>query len=54
MDFNMDLNTLRSLVTGAGFLLFIGIAVWAYRPARKSAFDKAAQMPFADEQEPKS
>ena len=50
----MEINMLRSLVTAVGFLLFIGIAVWAYRPARKTAFDEAAQLPFASEQEPRS
>ena len=45
----LDINTLRSLVTGFSFILFIGIMVWAYRPARKDAFDEAAQLPFANE-----
>jgi cytochrome c oxidase cbb3-type subunit 4 len=48
----MDINILRSLVTAAGFVLFIGIAVWAYRPARKVAFDEAAQLPFQADKEP--
>jgi cytochrome c oxidase cbb3-type subunit 4 len=43
----MDINTLRSLVTVAGFIIFLGILVWAYRPARKAEFDEAAQLPFA-------
>lgn len=42
----MDINTLRSLVTVAGFVLFVAVLVWAYRPARKTAFDQAAQLPF--------
>lgn len=46
---NMDINTLRSLVTGFSFILFIVIMVWAYRPARKDAFDEAAQLPFTNE-----
>ncbi|MBC7719417.1 MAG: cbb3-type cytochrome c oxidase subunit 3 [Chitinophagaceae bacterium] len=45
----MDINTLRSLITFAGFILFIGILVWAYRPARKADFDEAAQLPFAND-----
>lgn len=49
MDFNLDINVLRSLVTAAGFVLFIAIAVWAYRPARKTAFDEAANLPFLKE-----
>ncbi len=47
MDIIMDINTLRSLVTAAGFAVFVGILVWTYRPARKAAFDEAAQLPFA-------
>lgn len=44
----MDINTLRSLVTVAGLILFIGILVWAYRPERKAEFDEATQLPFAN------
>lgn len=47
----MDINTLRSAVTAAGFVLFVGILVWAYRPARKVEFDEAAQLPFLTGQE---
>ena len=46
MNLNMDINTLRSLVTAFSFVLFVGIMVWAYRPARKSGFEEAAQLPF--------
>ena len=42
----MDINILRSLVTAFSFVLFVGILVWAYRPARKAGFDEAAQLPF--------
>lgn len=49
----MDINILRSLVTVSSFVLFIGIFVWAYRPARKEDFDEAAQLPFKAEQEPR-
>jgi len=49
-----DINILRSLVTAVGFVLFIAITVWAYRPRRKTAFDEAAQLPFCAEQEPRS
>lgn len=45
---NLDINTLRSAVTGISFLIFIGIMVWAYRPARKAEFDEAAQLPFSN------
>lgn len=46
MNLDIDINTFRSLVTGFSFILFIGIMVWAYRPARKAGFDEAAQLPF--------
>ena len=49
---DMDINTLRSLVTGFSFMLFIGVMVWAYRPARKAGFDEAAQLPFVNETNP--
>jgi cytochrome c oxidase cbb3-type subunit 4 len=42
----MDINLLRSLVTVAAFVGFIGILVWAYLPSRKADFDDAAQLPF--------
>ena len=45
----MDINVLRSLVTVAAFVAFIGILVWAYRPSRKVQFDDAAQLPFRSE-----
>ena len=46
MNLDVDINILRSLVTGFSFILFVGIMVWAYRPARKASFDEAAQLPF--------
>ena len=51
MSLNMDVNTLRSLVTAFSFVLFLVILVWAYRPGRKREFDEAAQLPFEVDQE---
>ncbi|WP_442774902.1 cbb3-type cytochrome oxidase subunit 3 [Sphaerotilus montanus] len=46
----MDLvNELRSLVTVTLFILFLGIAAWAYSSRNRSAFDEAAALPFLDE-----
>ena len=45
----MDINILRIGVTVVGFVLFIGILVWAWRPAQKARFDEAAQLPFKSE-----
>ena len=47
----MDINFLRSLVTVAGFIGFVSILGWAYRPARKEQFDEAARLPFLADQE---
>ncbi len=45
----MDINFLRSIVTVAAFVVFIGILVWACLPSRKAEFDDAAQLPFQSE-----
>ena len=45
----MDINILRTGVTVVGFVLFVGILVWAWRPAQKVQFDEAAQLPFGSE-----
>ena len=45
----IDINDMRSAVTGAGLVAFIGIAVWAWQRSRREAFDEAAALPFADE-----
>jgi cytochrome c oxidase cbb3-type subunit IV len=47
----MDINFIRSLVTVAGFIAFVGILIWAYLPARKQQFDEAARLPFLPDQE---
>lgn len=46
----MDIvNDLRSLGTVGFFLLFLGIAAWAYSSRNRSAFDEAAALPFLDD-----
>ena len=45
----MDINVLRSMVTVAAFVVFVGILVWACLPSRKAQFDDAAQLPFQSE-----
>jgi len=40
----------RSIVSVICMLTFIGIVVWAYSASRKSDFDEAAMLPFADEE----
>ena len=44
----MDINLLRSIVTVAAFAAFVGILVWAWRPARQKQFDDAANLPFRE------
>ncbi len=47
----MDINDLRGLSTLLLMISFIGVCIWAYSSKRKSAFDEAAQLPFADEEQ---
>jgi cytochrome c oxidase cbb3-type subunit 4 len=47
----MDINTLRSIITVAAFLAFIGIVVWAYSDRSKAGFDRAARLPFEEDED---
>lgn len=47
----MDINDLRGLSTVFAMVAFIGVCLWAYSSRRKSGFDEAANLPFADEDE---
>jgi cytochrome c oxidase cbb3-type subunit 4 len=46
----MDINDIRAWQTTLLLISFIGIVIWAYSKRRKSQFDEAANLPFADEQ----
>ena len=48
----MDIGTLRGIGTILVFVAFIGVVLWAYNGKRKSSFDEAANLPFADDPEP--
>ena len=50
MDLLQIVSDARSIVTLICMLTFIGIVVWAYSARRKSDFDEAAMLPFADEE----
>ena len=50
MSFTELLADVRSIVTLICMLTFIGIVVWAYSARRKSDFDEAAMLPFADKE----
>ena len=47
-----DINLLRTLVTVASFIAFVGIAVWAWSPRQTKRFEEAANLPFADGKDP--
>jgi cytochrome c oxidase cbb3-type subunit 4 len=40
-------SVLASAMTVISFVIFIGIVVWAYSKGRRTAFDEAANAPFA-------
>lgn len=44
----IDLNDIRAWHTVILLAAFIGILLWAYNGKRRSAFDEAANLPFAD------
>lgn len=47
MDF--DVNTWRSFITVLSLLLFVALMAWTMNSRRRSAFDEAAHLPFADD-----
>lgn len=51
MDFIQWVSDARSVVTLICMATFIGIVIWAYSAARKSDFDEAAMLPFADDEQ---
>ena len=46
----MMLDWLRGLGTVSAFIAFIAICLWAYSGRRKDDFERAAQLPFADDE----
>ena len=45
---NVDIGTIRGLITLFLMLAFLGLVVWAYSKRRKKDFDEMAQMPFRE------
>jgi len=41
-----EMNTLRSILTVALFVLFVAICIWAWSKDRKKEFNDAANIPF--------
>ncbi len=48
--FLTDIGTIRGIGTAVVFIAFVAVVLWAYSSKRKSSFDEAANLPFADEQ----
>lgn len=46
---DLDINTLRSIVTVVGFVCFIAIVIVAWRPSAQRAHQEAAMLPFLDD-----
>ena len=42
----MDMTVIRSLVTLAAFMTFIGIVAWAFSASRREHFEAAARLPL--------
>lgn len=47
-----DINFLRGLSTVFAMAAYLGVCFWAFSKKRKKSFEAAAQLPFADEDEP--
>lgn len=47
---DLDINTVRGLITVILLICFIGMVFWAYSKKRKSDFNEAASLPLQDEQ----
>lgn len=47
----MDMSDLRALATVLTVVAFTAVVLWAYSSKRKSRFDDAANLPFADDEQ---
>jgi cytochrome c oxidase cbb3-type subunit 4 len=45
----MDINDIRSLTTLVSFVLFVVLVARVWQRKRRSTYDEAAQLPFADD-----
>jgi cytochrome c oxidase cbb3-type subunit 4 len=45
----MDINTIRTVITVAAFLTFLGIVAWAWSSRRSADFEAAARLPFDED-----
>ncbi len=46
----MDIDTFRSIFTLVSFVVFMAIVLWTYSDRSKAGFDRAAQLPFEEEE----
>lgn len=46
----MDINDWRGIATILCMAAFMGVVWWAYGPSRKKYFDRAAQIPFEEDE----
>jgi len=46
----MELDSLRSVITVLAFVAFVGIVVWACSTRRRGDFERAASLPFVDDE----
>ena len=47
--FLTDIGTIRGIGTAVVLIAFVAVVLWAYSGKRKSSFDEAANLPFADD-----
>ena len=47
----MDFVTLSSIMTVVAFATFVGIVLWAWSGRARRAFEEAAHLPFAEEED---
>lgn len=45
----MEITTLRVLATIASFIVFVGIAAWAWRNRNSTNFKEAESLPFLED-----
>ncbi len=46
--------TLRALWVVWFFLLFVGMVVWVMRPSKRKEYERAGEIPFQDERDPRA
>jgi cbb3-type cytochrome oxidase subunit 3 len=46
----MELHVLSGVITGVLLVLYTGLVIWAWDRRRAPEFERAARLPFADDQ----